>query len=635
MMALTWKIITGCFISIVVSLLIAVLPILASPAIENPQADPSALMVGLGQDIIIGAYIPDLTLIHGSVYLWRLDEANKPIAKLGVLHDDGMSGDKIAGDRVFSIRVNFQESNPGYVRLRITAAFKKMLKRVQSDIIAIHVWKSLTVANPENDLWATNQGHSISLCWSDPPEQGVTIVVYRSQTPSGPWQQVWRLPLGSDAPNCAVDGVDGTQTNLWYRADVLDSTDAIVQTYVSVEVPQDDPQSTASATTTPWNDPFISDEKMEDRDGMTLPQIRALLKDLGSFLKDPLLIPDQNGGQPIDFALALYSAAQNFQINPQVLLITVQKEWFLLKKNTPPAGSKWQKHITNCGSNPATFTIQGQLSCAAQTYHNAMVVLKGGGVTLGGWQTGVPKLTDAQYENPPILVTPATSATAALFNYNPLVGHYWNSSNPYAATSGFWDWWANEIFRNWAYALKWEQCGSCPETPEIRVDGISILMGVNGRGEDDSQSQAVHGVSAKLRPSSGFKLKYDFGFNTWDSYSNSGPGDCFGIGYWDSFSIGVTSSPYWQMGFLDPLDASDFAFLWGGLCYGDYGLEQRREEFCESHVVGDPTNPVYLNIVLDTASEPEADNAYPSWGGVTLREVVSDDPPDTKVGVGP
>jgi hypothetical protein len=37
---------------------------------------------------------------------------------------------------------------------------------------------------------------------------------------------------------------------------------------------------------------------------------------------------------------------------------------------------------------------------------------------------------------------------------------------------------------------------------------------------------------------------------------------------------------------------------------------------------GDPERFNYLNIVLDTASQPDANHAYPSWGTVDVLMVV-------------
>ena len=41
-------------------------------------------------------------------------------------------------------------------------------------------------------------------------------------------------------------------------------------------------------------------------------------------------------------------------------------------------------------------------------------------------------------------------------------------------------------------------------------------------------------------------------------------------------------------------------------------------------VVGNPLGSNYLNIILDTASSPNADHAYPSWGTITIRDVQTD-----------
>jgi len=147
-------------------------------------------------------------------------------------------------------------------------------------------------------------------------------------------------------------------------------------------------------------------------------------------------------------------------------------------------------------------------------------------------------------------------------------------------------------------------------------------------------------VSAQLRPATGYTIKYDIELTTWDSYSNVGPGECSGSGYYDSFSVSVTPERYWEMKFEDrlqnnPVDGTQFDLLWGGLCYGDSRVEQRQDRLVTGTLPGNVDLPVFLNVVLDTGTEPEADSLFPSWGLITLREVISLDPPDTKRGVGP
>lgn len=54
------------------------------------------------------------------------------------------------------------------------------------------------------------------------------------------------------------------------------------------------------------------------------------------------------------------------------------------------------------------------------------------------------------------------------------------------------------------------------------------------------------------------------------------------------------------------------------------------------HVVPlDPGSPSFLNVALDTATLPDADTNYPSWGSVLMRQVMRDTLPNTKLGVGP
>ena len=64
---------------------------------------------------------------------------------------------------------------------------------------------------------------------------------------------------------------------------------------------------------------------------MDLQQIRDFLKDRGSFLQRPVVDVD---GVQVDPAQLIFNAAQTFQINPQVLLATLQKEQGVITQPT-------------------------------------------------------------------------------------------------------------------------------------------------------------------------------------------------------------------------------------------------------------------------------------------------------------
>jgi hypothetical protein len=109
----------------------------AASSIEVPQVRPATITAGSSTPVLVTAVIADPKLIAGSVFLLRVNETGT--IPIGTLHDDGVNGDEVAGDRIFSIRVTFADPVGTRVQLRITAAFRGVLARTQADLPTIFV----------------------------------------------------------------------------------------------------------------------------------------------------------------------------------------------------------------------------------------------------------------------------------------------------------------------------------------------------------------------------------------------------------------------------------------------------------------------------------------------------------------
>ncbi len=159
-----------------------------------------------------------------------------------------------------------------------------------------------------------------------------------------------------------------------------------------------------------------------------------------------------------------------------------------------------------------------------------------------------------------------------------------------------------------AQTLTWTSYG------EGSTTGNTVNMSFP-RGEFDQQPIAFHGASTLLAPGTTFQITFDYSLYTWDSYNAL---TTVGTGYWDSFSVSVTSVPYPQLQILhDPLQ---FPFVWGGQNWDDGILESTSG----TTTITSQFNleaPRYLNVVLDTKTLPTADNNYPSWGTITIDSV--------------
>jgi hypothetical protein len=101
----------------------------ATPTIGAHSASPTTVPASIPTKVTVTAVITDPSLIPGSVNLIQLSQGTATI--LGQLHDDGLNGDAVAGDHIFTIVQTFN-SPVGQIQLEVSAAFKGMLRRVLS-----------------------------------------------------------------------------------------------------------------------------------------------------------------------------------------------------------------------------------------------------------------------------------------------------------------------------------------------------------------------------------------------------------------------------------------------------------------------------------------------------------------------
>jgi hypothetical protein len=131
-----------------------------------------------------------------------------------------------------------------------------------------------------------------------------------------------------------------------------------------------------------------------------------------------------------------------------------------------------------------------------------------------------------------------------------------------------------------------------------------------------------------LPPAASYTIKFQFSFSTWDSYNAPGtPNPPFngGTGYFDSFTISVAGKPYWQLSLSDPITTTEvpgLGWLWGGSSYGGGNNPAQTNTGTKTVTIkGNPSGSNYLNVGLDTATQPHADTLYPSWGTFTIISI--------------
>ena len=182
---------------------------------------------------------------------------------------------------------------------------------------------------------------------------------------------------------------------------------------------------------------FLTDVQLEAYGAMSEADIRAFLVEKGSYFSQLVLDVD---GVSFDAAAVIAQVAQaanDYQINPQVLLATMQKESSMVQTGTRPSDAI-MANLMGCGSSS---TARGQLQCAAQKFRSYHDDLANGGATVSGWQVGVAKATVDG-----VVVMPASKAVAGQFTYTPYAGAGWGGD--FGGVQLFHQIWHNYGFHN-------------------------------------------------------------------------------------------------------------------------------------------------------------------------------------------
>ncbi|MHA1288601.1 MAG: InlB B-repeat-containing protein, partial [Candidatus Thorarchaeota archaeon] len=170
---------------------------------------------------------------------------------------------------------------------------------------------------------------------------------------------------------------------------------------------------TANFTTAVYNTNWMPDSVFTGELDTYVCQIRNFLSDRGSCLANPISDVD---GQIIDIPALIIEAAQQYEINPKVILATMQKEQSAITKCPGDALSA----LMGAGS---PSTAREQIDFGTSLFRAYLTELQNNGVTRSGWKVGIPKTTVDG-----VTVTSASRAVAALFTYTPYAGVVWGGN---------------------------------------------------------------------------------------------------------------------------------------------------------------------------------------------------------------
>jgi hypothetical protein len=126
------------------------------------------------------------------------------------------------------------------------------------------------------------------------------------------------------------------------------------------------------------------------------------------------------------FSAAVTNAATTYRINPIVLLVAVEAEGALVADPAYPQGGVLVDYLFGCGCGvpsvastcaPSAAGLDVQLACYADALRTSLDQIAATGQTTGGWGPGKSATTlDG------VTVQPMDDSTAALYQYDPVVG---------------------------------------------------------------------------------------------------------------------------------------------------------------------------------------------------------------------
>lgn len=275
------------------------------------------------------------------------------------------------------------------------------------------------------------------------------------------------------------------------------------------------------------------------------------------------------------------------------------------------------------GAKGCADTFQAQLDCGVSRLRKYLDDIDNNGQTIGGWAPGKQNMTCAgpacSWEKLP--VTPANRATAALWQYTPVVGSNWGGYVNAGGQAMNVAIWYPSLFKNLVNIIRWKDCISCPSTPEVDPAdplrrGKKIQFGSEvSPPENGTQSVSRHGFSGGLPANPTYQVDLDCDLNTWDSYNAPSASS---TGYWDVFLVSILPVRYWDSAPSDPIAAP---FTFGGSKYGD-GLPNSVKKKFSLTISADAQSSTFLNVLLDTGTVPNSDSSYPSWGKCIVLKVI-------------
>ncbi len=195
-----------------------------------------------------------------------------------------------------------------------------------------------------------------------------------------------------------------------------------------------------------------------------------------------------------------------------------------------------------------------------------------------------------------------------------------------------------------SWAVTWDVSPYSPAGGTVAFSNTDVVAVSDvDSTQSASQTQAIYGAGFQLSGANGYTISFDADLSTWDSY-NAVTGA--GTGYWDVFVVNINQTGYyWDLvnggsgSVSDPIVSTDpngtpvteyggalpgITWAWGGTGFGDNVLDTLSPLTTYSLTLyGSSATPFYVSIVLDSATNPDSDTNYASWGSFHVTSEVA------------
>jgi len=212
---------------LVACLLLVLLPVRAWSAfvVDSAAVAPTSAVAGVASPVTVTALITEPSVLPEGVNLQRLDSTGRVLAVLGILHDDGLGGDAVAGDRTFTLRVTLFEQSPGPITLRVSAPFRGRILRATSSPLTVSITAAATgiaILSPANPAFVNSSPITVAGTVVDPGAavtvNGIPVVVS-----GGQFQTSVPLLEGTNTVTAVALNTDGTKNTASVQV-TLDTT---------------------------------------------------------------------------------------------------------------------------------------------------------------------------------------------------------------------------------------------------------------------------------------------------------------------------------------------------------------------------------------------------------------------------